>query len=134
MTLRSPSINSILSAVPVGDKVVVECHVGPHNGVYCIFDTASETFEKDIVGHDLIWHSDDVTTAVYAFWSEVYTYDGRLIKSYDMDELAVGGGMIYEMEFSDDHTKLYVTIVYGDGAELTDIVDLPLAEGSESPL
>ena len=123
MTLRNPSINSILSAEPVGDKIVVECHVGPHNGVYCIFDTASETFEKDIVGHHLIWHSDDITTAVYGFWSAVYTYDGSLIKNYDLDELAVDGGMIYEMRFSDDHTKLYVTIVYNEDEE-TDTIDI----------
>lgn len=33
---RVESINSILSAIQVGEKIVVECHVGPKNGVYCI--------------------------------------------------------------------------------------------------
>lgn len=74
VTSRVEAINSILSAVPVGDKIVIECHVGPKNGVYCIFNTVSESFETDIYGNHLIWHSDDITTAVYSFWSDVYTY------------------------------------------------------------
>lgn len=93
---RNQSINSILSAVPVGQKIVIECHAGPKNGVYCIFDTESESFDEDIMGNHLTWHSDDITTSVYSFWSEVHTYDGSVIKTYDLAEDA----LIYGLKFS----------------------------------
>lgn len=120
LSSRVEAINSILSAVPVGEKIVVECHVGPKNGAYCIFDTASESFETDLLGHHLIWHSDDITTAVYAFWSEVYTYDGSVLKTYDLTEDEYISGLT----FSDDHTKLNVTIRGEDGTEKADIIEL----------
>ena len=112
--------NTHQSAIPVGEKIVVECHVGPKNGVYCIFDTASESFETDILGHHLIWHSDDITTAVYAFWSDVYAYDGSVLKTYELTE----NEYIVDLAFSDDHTKLNVTIRGADDTEKTDIIDL----------
>ena len=46
---RDQLVNSILSAVPVGQKIVIECHVGPKNGVYCIFETESESFDEYII-------------------------------------------------------------------------------------
>lgn len=120
LSSRVKAINGILSAVPVGEKIVVECHVGPKNGVYCIFDTASESFETDILGHHLMWHSDNITTAVYAFWSEVHTYDGSVLKTYDLTE----NEYISELTFSGDHTKLNVTIRGEDDTEKTDIIEL----------
>lgn len=120
VTSRVAAVNCILSAVPVGEKIVIECHVGPKNGVYCIFDTVSGSFETDISGNHLIWHSDDITTAVYSFWSDVYTYDGEIIKSYDLE----GNEFIYDLSYSDDYAKLKVTILCDDGTEKIDIIDL----------
>lgn len=120
LTLRSPSITSILSAVLVGDKIVIEGHCGPKNGVYCIFDTVSESFETDLWGHHLIWHSDDITTAIYAFWSDIYTYDGSIIKKYDLAE----NEFIYNLEYTENYTKLKVTIVCDDDTQQIDTLDL----------
>lgn len=117
---RNQSINSILSAIPVGKKIVIECHVGPKNGVYCIFDTERESFDEDIIGNNLIWHSDDITTAVYSFWSEIHTYDGNVIKTYNLAE----DSHIYDLAFCDNNTKLDVTIAHDDGTE-TDTIALP---------
>ena len=120
VTSRTEAINSILSAVPVGEKIVVECHAGPKNEVYCIFDTVRKSFVADLQGNHLIWYNDDITTAVYSFWSDIYTYDGSIIKSYDLAE----NEFIYDLAFSDDNTKLIVTITCDDGTERTDIVHL----------
>ena len=120
VTSRSEAINSILSAVPVGEKIVVECHVGPKNEVYCIFDTVSKSFVGDLTGNHLIWYDNDITTAIYSFWSDIYTYDGSIIKSYDLAE----NESIYDLAFSDHNTKLIVTITCDDGTERTDIIDL----------
>ena len=120
VTLQNRAINSISSAIPAGEKLVVECHVGPQNSVYCIFDTVSRSFDGHITGNNLVWYDDNVETSVYAFGTEIYTYDGRLIKSYEFEE----NEYIYQMEFSDDHTKLNVEIMYIDGATQIDIIDL----------
>lgn len=117
---RNQSINSILSAIPVGQKIVIECHVGPKNGIYCIFDTESGSFDEDIIGNNLKWHSDDITTAVYSFWSEIHTYDGSVIKTYDLSE----DSYIYDLAFCDNYEELDVTIVHDDDTE-TDTIILP---------
>ncbi len=121
VTSRVPSINLIMSATPVGQKIVVECHVGPKNGVYCIFDTVTESFECDLKGNNLIWYNDDITTAVYSLWSGVYKYDGSVLKSYELKE----NEFIDELTFSDDFTKLIVKIDNGETEEV-DIIDLLL--------
>ena len=120
VTSRVEAINSILSAVPVGDKIVIECHVGPKNEVYCVFDTIDRSFEADIFGNHLIWYNDDITTAVYSFWSDIYSYDGNIIKSFDFAE----DEFIYDLTFSDENAQLIVTIVCGDGTEEIDMIDL----------
>ncbi len=114
------SITGIEAATPVGDKIVVTGHDGPKNGIYFIFDTESKSFVAELVGHHLIWHDDDITTAVYAYWSDVCTYDGTVIKSYGLPENA----WIYDLAFSDDYTKLTVTIVCDDGTAREDIIEL----------
>ena len=74
----------------------------------------------DLKGTHLIWYNDDITTAIYAFWSDIYTYDGSIIKSYDLTE----NELIYDLAFSDNNTKLIVTITRDDGTERTEIIDL----------
>lgn len=120
LTSRVKAINHILSAVLVGEKIVIEGHAGPKNGVYCIFDTVDETFDSDLKGNHLTWYNDDITTAVYSFWSDVYAYDGNIIRSYDLTE----NEFIYDLAFSDDHTALRVTIVAEDETERVDIIRL----------
>jgi len=117
----SGAVNSILSAVPVSEKIVIECHVGPKSGAYCIFDTVKKSFEATLTGNHLIWHDDDITTAVYSFGPDIYRYDGSVVKSYDLAE----NEFIYKLAFSDNHTKLSVTIKCDDGeTERNDVVDL----------
>lgn len=84
------------------------------------FDTVSKSFKADIRGNHLIWYHDDITTAVYSFWSDVYSYDGSLIQSYDLAE----NEFIYDLAFSEENTQLTVTIVCDDGMEKNDRIDL----------
>ncbi len=114
------AINSITSAIPVGDKIVVECHAGPKNQVYCIFDTGSRAFESNITGTNLTWRGDDLSTAVYSFWSDIYSFDGTVIKSYDLAE----DEFISDLTFSDDNSKLTVTIESDSSPEQIDMIDL----------
>lgn len=120
VTSRVEAINSIMDAIPVGEKIIVECHVGPKNSVYCIFDINSQSFENDLIGCNLIWYDNDIKTAVYSFWSDIYAYDGNVIKSYDF----VGNEFIAGLMFSEDKTKLIITICTDEDGERSDTIEL----------
>lgn len=115
-------VNGILSCAPVGKYIVIEGHVGPNNGIYCIFNTETQNFEQDIAGNHLIWHDDDITTAVYTFGNDICAYDGSVIATCDLAE----DEYIYELEFVENNSRLKVTIQNVDGnVDLrTEIIDL----------
>ena len=83
---RNPIVNALTAETPVGSVIVVEGHIGPDPGYYGIFDTETETFVKDIEGANLTWRDDDITTAAYNLWSEIYNYDGDLLADLDLSE------------------------------------------------
>lgn len=119
-------INAIEHCEKVGEYIVVEGHVGPHNGIYGIFNTETESFEKTITGHGLTWHSDDITNAVYGFWNEIYNYDGELIAKCDIGQ---DEGSIRGIEFIEDNTKLKVTLsYYAKEEKFTEIYSLTKVE------
>lgn len=121
ISTRSGLINSIISCTPVGKYIVIEGHTGPKNNIYCIFNTETASFEPDIAGCHLIWHDDDITTAVYSFWSDVCTYDGSVLASYDLSEYE----FIYDLEFIEDNSKLNVTIVAENDEARTETLKIP---------
>ncbi len=119
VSTRAPLINAIRSVETVGRKLVIQCHTGPKNAVYCIFDAEQKTFEQDIIGCNLTWHSNDLSTAVYSFWSDVRMYDGTILKSYELTD----GAYILDLAFSEDNTRLIVTI-WGESEDDTDTISL----------
>ena len=119
ITERCPSINALMACKAVGKYLVIEGHVGPKNGVYSIFNTEAETFEKDIMGCNLIWRGDDISTAVYSFWEGIYTYDGERIADISLEQPAE---FIWELAFISE-TELLVT-VSTEGGYRTETVSL----------
>lgn len=100
------NINAIMGVTEVGNYLVVEGHTGPKNAVYCIFNVETQEFEKEIIGANLVWHSDDITTCIYNFWNEIYNYEGELVVTCDIVE----PDFIYSIEFIEDNTKIEVEI------------------------
>lgn len=118
---RNQSINALMGQYPVGKYIVVEGHTGPKNLIYCVFDTEAEQFIKDFAGTNLIWRGDDLTTAVYSLWSEIYDYEGRYLASVELPE---DGGYIRELAFSEGGTELIVTILAASGDEVETTIDI----------
>lgn len=112
MSQRDQMITAIDSCTPVGQYLLVDCHPGPHNAVYSIFNTETEEFERDIVGANLIYHDDDIQTIVYSFWSDICDYNGDVIASLDLES----SELIRDLAFSDDYTQVEVSI-YSDAQE-----------------
>ena len=69
---------------------------------------------------NLIWYDKNIKTAVYSFWSDIYAYDGNVIKSYDF----VGNEFIAGLMFSEDKTKLIITICTDEDGERSDTIEL----------
>jgi|GEM_PF-7034958 len=103
---EAPAANAIIGATPVGQYIVVEGHVNPQVGVYCIFDTALERFTNTLAGTNLIWRGGDITTAVYSLGDDIYNYDGLLLAHMTTQ----GAEYISGLAFSDQGQSLIATI------------------------
>lgn len=93
---RSPSVNALMAETTVGSVIVVEGHIGPKHGYYGVFDTKTEMFVKDIEGANLTWREDDIFTAAYSVWSEIYGYDGTLLADLDLSESEYISGLSWK--------------------------------------
>lgn len=112
ITASAPLVNSISNAQTVGSVVVVECHVNPKNNVYLIFDAVTEDFSYELDGTNLVWHSNDITTAVYSFWGDILNYEGNVVGSIgDFDTVT---DFVSGIEFAEDNKSVLVTCVKGD--------------------
>ena len=111
----APAANAIMDMYKVGDWIVVDTHVNPHVGIYILFNTLTGNVEKTIAGTNLTWLNDDITTAVYSSYDQVFNFKDHLIGSTDGDE-------VYEIEYDEyshivnvkdmnDHTYTFETDV-----------------------
>ena len=115
---RQGSINAINFCVPVGEVIVISCHTGPKNAVYCLFNTATQSFLNDMIGGNLIWYNDNIETSVYSFWNDVMLYDGTTIKSLNLNDPEYIDGLAYvngykqiEVKIKDDSDDVRVEII-----------------------
>ena len=121
---RNPIVNALTAETPVGSVIVVEGHIGPDAGYYGIFDTETETFVKDIEGANLTWRDDDITTAAYNLWSEIYNYDGDLLADLDLSESEYICGLTWkdsqhltaEIRSINSETPEALEVIVGEGA------------------
>lgn len=121
---QNSMITAITSAVPVGRKIVIECHVNPKNKLYRIFNRETRSFDRDIAGTNLTWYGDDINTAVYSFWENIYTYDGYTLKAYQLQADEYISGIAY----SADGTKLNITIASDSGNGRSDEIEPATAD------
>ena len=89
--------NAIMDCTRVGDWIIVDCHVNPHVGLYEFYNLNSGSFQYEIEGTNLTWHGDDLSTAVYSKYNQVFDFWGHLIGWVDEGE-------IYGLRWSDEET------------------------------
>ena len=113
-----PAATAIMDCRQVGDWIIVECHVNPHYSAYEFYnvnDGLIGYFQYEIVGANLIWQGDDLSTAVYTQYNEVYDFWGHPIGS-------VQEGEIYELSFINETTvgaKCWIVDEIGREKEFT---------------
>ncbi len=76
-------VNEIMNAQQAGNFIVVESHINPHVSAYSLFCLDTCEIEETLVGANLIWTGDDISTAVYSSYNEIYNYRGNCIAVVD---------------------------------------------------
>lgn len=110
LTERSPAITAVTRMEWVGEELLLECHTGPKNNLYLVFDPQTETFVKELAGTHLIWKGVDLTTAVYAFWGDICTWDGTVLVTLNLGET----GYVSDLSFTGDETQIAVTVTQNE--------------------
>ena len=101
MTEYAAGVNAITDMYMVGDWLVVEGHMNPHIGAYCLFDIYGGQVSDTIVGANLTWLGDDITTAVYSAYENVYNIKHHVIYT-------VGTGEVESLKYSSDGTEVAI--------------------------
>ena len=107
----APAANAIMDCTRVGDWIIVECHVNPHTSLYEFYNINSGDFEYDIAGANLTWLGDDLSTAVYSDYNQIFDFWGKRIGQVDEGE-------VYGLEWLDEETVgAECRIIDGKGTE-----------------
>lgn len=115
---RNPMVNALMAETLVGGTIVVEGHIGPNVAYYGIFDTETETFIKDIEGANLTWRDDDISTAAYSLWAEIYGYDGSLLSKLDLSESEYISGLTWN---DGQHLTVEISSINSEEPEVLEI-------------
>ena len=110
LTERSPAITAVTRMEWVGEQLLLECHTGPKNNLYLVFDPQTETFVKELAGTHLIWKGEDLTTAVYAFWGDICTWDGTVLTTLNLGET----GYVSDLSFTENGEQVAVTVTQNE--------------------
>lgn len=131
LTQKSPEINAIVCCTKVGPYLVVEGHIGPHNGYYGIFNTVTEEFEADLFGSLLTYDSGfetnedmELSDFVYSFWNDIYDGCGNLIASCQTG----AAENIYNLRIENGY--LYVDILDIEAGTVVRTESFPLSSNS----
>ncbi len=129
ITPYAPAATAIMDAKRVGDWIIVECHNNPNIGTYLFYnipDGFIDDFEYRIDGANLIWWQDDLSTAVYQQYNDIYDIWGHRIGHIDDGEL-------YELSFKDKNTisaKCWIVDEIGREKEFTQEFEYEPCDGA----
>lgn len=72
-----PSLKGFEDIGTAGNYFVAFGSLGEKNDLYVVFNFVAGTLLKTFPGNNLIWQGDDLSTAVYSYWSDIYAPTGR---------------------------------------------------------
>ncbi len=102
------SSNAITDMEEISDEwILITTHINPHVGQYYLYNNYSGMIENSFTGANLTWIGDDITTAVYSDYTEVYNYKGNVIYT-------TGSSEVESLEYSKDGFELHITDFEGN--------------------
>lgn len=133
-----PSLSGFEGSETVGNYLVVTGRLGKKNDLYVVFNAIDGTLLKTFPGNNLIWQGDDLSTAVYSYWSDVYVLNGTKLAALEL----ASGEEISGLAFAADGVSIIatvsgksgerkVTITREGSAQQTSLTDWTEGDGAE---
>lgn len=133
-----PSLSGFEGSETVGNYLVVMGRLGKKNDLYVVFNAIDGTLLKTFPGNNLIWQGNDLSTAVYSYWSDIYVLNGTKLAALDL----ASGEEISGLAFAPDGVSIIATVSGKSGerketvtregsAQQTSLTDWTEGDGAE---
>ena len=101
-----PSLSGFEGSETVGNYLVVTGRLGKKNDLYVVFNAIDGTLLKTFPGNNLIWQGNDLFTAVYSYWSDIYALNGTKLAALNL----ASGEEISGLAFAPDGVSIIATV------------------------
>lgn len=133
-----PSLKGFEDIGTAGNYFVAFGSLGEKNGLYVVFNFVAGTLLKTFPGNNLIWQGDDLSTAVYSYWSDIYALNGTKLAALEL----ASGEEISGLAFAPDGVSIIATVSGKSGerkvtvtregsAQQTSLTDWTEGDGAE---
>lgn len=133
-----PSLKGFEDIGTAGNYFVAFGSLGEKNGLYVVFNFVAGTLLKTFPGNNLIWQGDDLSTAVYSYWSDIYALNGTKLAALEL----ASGEEISGLAFAADSVSIIATVSGKSGerkvtvtregsAQQTSLTDWTEGDGAE---
>lgn len=101
-----PSLKGFEDIGTAGNYFVAFGSLGEKNDLYVVFNFVAGTLLKTFPGNNLIWQGDDLSTAVYPYWSDIYALNGTKLAALEL----ASGEEISGLAFAPDGVSIIATV------------------------
>lgn len=101
-----PSLKGFEDIGTAGNYFVAFGSLGEKNDLYVVFNFVAGTLLKTFPGNNLIWQGDDLSTAVYSYWSDIYALNGTKLAALEL----ASGEEISGLAFAPDGVSIIATV------------------------
>ena len=133
-----PSLKGFEDIGTAGNYFVAFGSLGKKNDLYVVFNFVAGTLLKTFPGNNLIWQGDDLSTAVYSYWSDIYALNGTKLAALEL----ASGEEISGLAFAPDGVSIIATVSGKSGerkvtvtregsAQQTSLTDWTEGDGAE---
>ena len=133
-----PSLSGFEGSETVGNYLVVTGRLGKKNDLYVVFNAIDGTLLKTFPGNNLIWQGNDLSTAVYSYWSDIYVLNGTKLAALDLASGEEISGLAYAADgvsiiatVSGKSGERKVTVTREGSAQQTLLTDWTEGDGAE---
>lgn len=133
-----PSLSGFEGSETVGNYLVVTGRLGKKNDLYVVFNAIDGTLLKTFPGNNLIWQGNDLSTAVYSYWSDIYALNGTKLAALELasgEEISglafAADGVSIIAKVSGKNGERKVTVTREGSAQQTSLTDWTEGDGAE---
>lgn len=101
-----PSLKGFEDIGTAGNYFVAFGSLGEKNDLYVVFNFVAGSLLKTFPGNNLIWQGDDLSTAVYSYWSDIYALNGTKLAALEL----ASGEEISGLAFAPDGVSIIATV------------------------